>query len=59
MTDLDTLRPEVRAAIHDIAIAARLRPEYQQSVGIIRAELRRLATIEADALIALDCEHDW
>lgn len=26
---------------------------------IIRAELLRLATIEADALIALDCEHDW
>lgn len=59
MADLDTLRPEVREAIRDLAIAARLRPEYQQPVGIIRAELLRLATIETDALIALDCEHDW
>ena len=57
MNDLDTLRPEVREAAEEI-------DEILGSFGneewkAIRAELLRLAMIETDALIALDCEHDW
>lgn len=54
MADLDTLRPEVRAAMEAMDADVQTREWL-----CIRAELLRLAMIETDALIALDCEHDW
>ena len=54
MADLDALRPEIREAVE--VMDARVSHATWQP---IRAELLRLAAIEADALIALDCEHDW
>src|SRR5574337_1317000 len=59
MTDLDTLRPEVREAVFEIDCYPFDCKHNVRHWKNVRAELLRLATIEADALIALDCEHDW
>lgn len=61
MIDLDHLRPEVREAINRQDRQKKC-DEYCpvcEDRATIRAELLRLAMIESDALIALDCEHDW
>lgn len=58
-SELDNLQPEVLEALHNIELAYATEDFDEGDIETIRAELLRLATIEADALIALDCEHDW
>lgn len=63
MNDLETLRPEVQEAMHRLENYLHITIDGKhfrsEDYDTIRAELLRLAAIEADALIALDCEHDW
>lgn len=57
--ELEKLRPEVRKAVQELDGKAYPGSQTHTRWQTIRAELLRLAMIETDALIALDCEHDW
>lgn len=54
MSDLDTLRPEVRDALFSVGKRC-----DAETFDTLSAELLRLTRNDADARIALDADHDW